>query len=118
MESEKGIWVAFLGAIVRWALTAIFGGLVMRGVIDEGMMRNLTSDATIAAIVAAILGVIVPLAWSFYRKIEAKVREMVALRVSPSAPNPEQTVTKKTGEIPLPQKVSMVLGGSAAGGEQ
>src|SRR5688572_21284484 len=109
---QNSVWGALIGSIVRWALAAIFGGLVMKGIIDQATLDRLLTEG-VALIVTAILGVGVPLLWSWYAKVVAKVREKSALEVSPG-PGAVAEVTKKTAETPLPEKISIAIKGGAA----
>ena len=101
------VWMAFLGSIVRWALTAIFGGLVVKGIIDEETLKGLTGEGA-AQITAGILGLLIPLGWSFWQKIQAKVKVLVALKTPTSGTT--ETVEKRTGEIPMTDKMKAAMG--------
>lgn len=109
------VWTAFVGSIVRWILTALFAGLVAKGIVDKETAQA-TADSGAMAITAGVLGLIVPLLWSLYQKVVAKVTVMVAQGTEPpqvSTPKAEAItealIKRKTGEIPLPEKVSLAL---------
>lgn len=100
------VWHAFLGSFVRWALTALFGGLVVRGVIDEQMLNRITSEGAVQ-VTAGIIGLLVPLGWSWWQKIQAKVRVMIALNAPSDAG--QKTVKEWAEAIPTVEKVTAAL---------
>lgn len=71
----------FLGAIFRWALTIVFTWLVSKGVIAAA-----DADKFIGGFAAELVGYVVvalPLLWSFWQKIQARLHAKAALAVAP-----------------------------------
>lgn len=67
----------FLGAIFRWALTIVFTWLVSKGVIGAAEADRFISG--FAAEFAAYLIVSLPLLWSFWQKVQARLHAKAAL---------------------------------------
>lgn len=69
----------FLGAIFRWALTIVFTWLVSKGVLAadeaEGFVNGFAVELVGWVVVA------LPLLWSFWQKIQARLHAKASLQV-------------------------------------
>lgn len=107
----------FLTSLARHGLTALFGLLVLplvaRNLISAELATeiNTAMDGWAAILVVTLITAVAPIALSWWNKVVAAVRERMALNTKPTVLNPEALVTKKTQEIPLPEKFNIAFGG-------
>ena len=74
---------ALLGGVIRWALTILVTFLLTRNVIDKETADKASGNVSIIA--GALVGLLIPLAWSFYTKLRSRFRVNVALALPPGA---------------------------------
>lgn len=100
---------AVAGSAIRWALTAIFGGLATHKVVD-GSVLGLAIDQTTAQIVGS-LGVGITLIWSQLQKWWAEHRARVAA-VAPVGSTTKQidaVVAVSPTVVPTPTQAAAIV---------
>lgn len=101
------VWYQFLASLIRYLLAAVLGALVVRQIIPDDLAATIAGmlDSLAGSVAVGLLGVCLPLLWSWWNKIKAKVAQKTALELPPGATPArledamnQKTVTEKVKE--------------------
>lgn len=100
------VYKQIAGSVIRWGLTIFFAYLVRKGIVSES-----EASTWIPMLVVGIIGLLVPLALSFWQKIQARLEFLVAQRLPVTATTAEvqEAVAVATNEMGIVAQAQVAI---------
>jgi hypothetical protein len=100
------IYKQLAASVLRWALTIFFAYLVRKGMVSEA-----DASVWIPEMAVGIVGVLAPLLWGLWQKIQNRLALQVAVDLPPGAPliNVKAVVEDMKADLTIGQQVNKAL---------